>query len=158
MQVAVVTAATGKGYGDLRPETAMVKAALLYASDVRLISGKLPMLLVQTGEQMRGIGRLKELVEGTGAEDSEILGEILDAVRRRRPDAVATLEKVIKDGGSASEYLDALGTAWQSFVLPRLNSAPAEQHEAFVRDFLPDFVATYARRRAPSGPARQSSR
>ena len=153
MNVAVVTAATGKGYGDLRPEVAMLKGALLYADSVRVVTGKLPLLLVQTGEQMRSIGELKELAKQFDNESEETLRRILDIVRRRQPDAGKVIEKAIADGMIISALFDVLATVWQERVVPTLGSAPEADHKKFVRDFLPDFVATYARRREiPSSP------
>jgi hypothetical protein len=153
MRIAVVTAASGKAYGDLRPEAAMVKGALLYADGVRIVSAKLPLLLVQTGEQMRSWNEIWEGVQRLGKVDDEMVSELLDILRRRRPGAAVMLEGWIAEGRTPSWIFDGLRLVWEEDIVPRLKTAPAPVHQALVRDFLPDFVATYARRKEiPAAP------
>ncbi len=131
----------------------MVKGALLYADGVHIVSAKLPLLLVQTGEQMRSWNELWEEIQNLGKDDKKMLSELLDILRRRRPGAAVMLEGWIAEGRTPSWIFDGLRLVWEERIAPRLKTAPAAEHQAFVRDFLPDFVATYARRKdIPAAP------
>jgi hypothetical protein len=146
MQVAAVTATLEDGYGDLRPEAAMVKGALLYADRVRIVSGKLPMLLVQAGEQMRGLERLKEQAESLGDDGGQTLAATLDEFRRRSPEDAATLERVIGDGATLASVVDLIRAIWQGELESKIRESSLSDHEAMVWSLLPGFVQTFARR------------
>jgi hypothetical protein len=146
MRVATVTATLKDGYGDLRPEAAMVKGALLYADGVRIVSGKFPMLLVQTGEQFRGLDRLKEELEGLGDDGGKALAALLEGLRSRNPAGAATFERLIGEGATPAAIVEVIRAVWREQIEPRVKEGSASDHEAFVWNLLPELVRVFAGR------------
>jgi hypothetical protein len=145
MEIAVVTARTGKDYGDLRPEAAMVKSSLLYGEHVALISGKIPALYIQVGDQLRRMDEFIDYASKRELAGEDVAAALREEIERREGALPAPVDRMLTEG-TASDYLRALASTWESEILPRVRESSENQHRRILLRSLEMTVATYARR------------
>lgn len=124
----------------------MVKAALLYADDVRLVSARLPLLHVLSAEQMRGFGPLvEELRARPGLPPDWAAG--LVATLRARPEPVAQdAADFIAAADDPIDVIEAMASVWEDDLLPHYRESRTETHVSQLANFLPIAVGAFARR------------
>ena len=121
----------------------MVKAALLYADDVRLASAKLPLLHVQSADMMRSFpALLAELTNGgeDGQAAAKAIVESLSAAPELKAvsaDFAGTPPEGVANPISALESLEAM---WREELLPLFQSSSPAIHLTQLFNFLPRAV------------------
>jgi len=141
-----MTAASGTAFGDLRPEAAMAKAALLYADEVRLVSAKLPLLHVQSAEQMRSWRPLLDELGAAARDSPDVMSDLVAELRDRREPEAHQAAEMIASADDPVEALELIGAVWQEELLPRFRESPASTHVAQLVAFLPASASAFARR------------
>lgn len=150
MRVEVITAASGKRFGDLRPEAAMVKGSLLYSDEVRLVTVKLPALHIQTAQQMRGMRPLLDEVRRQAEGGVDLTAGLIDAIRARDDPAAQAAADALDSSDDVLGALEALADLWDAEILKHVQAGPVEAHVEQLAKFLPMTVGAYARRAGES--------